>query len=63
MLYKEIARLSFSKFKRLTGVKREVFDQMLDTLNQGKAASRKHPRRGAAAKLSSQSLKSLPMPQ
>jgi hypothetical protein len=44
--------LNPSKFKRLTGVKREVFDQMLDALNQAKSASRKHPNRGAPAKLS-----------
>jgi DNA-directed RNA polymerase specialized sigma subunit len=52
MLYKEISGLSSSKFKRLTGVKREVFDQMLDTIDQAKSASRKHPSRGAPAKLS-----------
>jgi hypothetical protein len=52
MLYKEIEWLNSSKFKRLTGVKREVFDQMLDTLNQAKSASGKHPSRGAPAKLS-----------
>jgi hypothetical protein len=52
MLYKEIAGFNSSKFKRLTGVKREVFDQMLETLNQAKSASRKHPSRGAPAKLS-----------
>jgi hypothetical protein len=52
MLYKEIEGLNSSKFKRLTGVKREVFDQMLDALNQAMSASGKHPSRGTPAKLS-----------
>ena len=52
MFYKDIENLSFSKFKRLTGVKREVFSQMLDVLTSSKVSSRKHPTRGTPAKLS-----------
>jgi hypothetical protein len=52
MFYKNIERLSSPQFKRLTGVKREVFEQMLEVLNQAKSASRKHPSRGTPAKLS-----------
>jgi hypothetical protein len=52
MFYKDIERLSSSQFKRLTGVKREVFDLMLEVLHQAKSKSRKHPSRGTPAKLS-----------
>jgi hypothetical protein len=52
MFYKEIEKLSSSQFKRLTGVKREVFEQMLEVLTKSKADLRKHPRRGTPAKLS-----------
>ena len=51
MHYKDIERLSPPQFKRLTGVKREVFSQMLEALNEAKASSRKHPSRGTPAKL------------
>ncbi|MDR2511396.1 MAG: hypothetical protein LBC89_02855 [Bacteroidales bacterium] len=36
----------------MTGVKREVFEQMLEVLNESKAKLRKHPSRGTPAKLS-----------
>lgn len=52
MYYRDIDNLSPSDFKRLTGVKREVFLQMLDALNHAKMAQRKHPSRGTPAKLS-----------
>jgi hypothetical protein len=52
MFYNDIEKLSTPQFKRLTGVKREVFEQMLDVLNETKAGSRKHPRRGTPPKLS-----------
>jgi len=52
MFYKDIETLSSSQFKRLTGVKREVFAQMLEVFEQAKATSRKHPSRGTPAKLS-----------
>jgi hypothetical protein len=51
MFYKDIEELAPAQFKRLTGVKREVFNQMLEALNEAKAKSRKHPRRGIPAKL------------
>ncbi len=44
--------MSSTQFKRLTGVKREVFDQMLEVLNESKANARKHPSRGTSPKLS-----------
>jgi DNA-binding HxlR family transcriptional regulator len=46
MFYANIENLSSSQFKRLTGVKREMFTQMLEALNEAKAISRKHPSRG-----------------
>ncbi|MDR0573378.1 MAG: IS5 family transposase [Tannerella sp.] len=36
----------------ITGVKREVFEQMLEVVNEAKSCSRKHPTRGTPAKLS-----------
>lgn len=51
MLYKEIESLKASLFKRLTGVKKEVFAQMLDRVTQYKQSRRKHISRGVAAKL------------
>ena len=52
MFYKDIKALNPSHFKRLTGVKREVFEQMLLVLEEFKSCSRKHPSRGTPAKLS-----------
>jgi hypothetical protein len=52
MFYKEIEKLNSKRFKRLTGVKREVFDQMHTVVNEAKTCSRKHPTRGTPAKLS-----------
>jgi hypothetical protein len=52
MFYKDIEKLSSSQFKRLTGVKREVFTQLLEVLSESKSLSRKHPSRGTPAKLS-----------
>jgi hypothetical protein len=51
MFYRDIENLSASRFKRLTGVKREVFALMLEVLEAAKAAARKHPSRGAPPKL------------
>ena len=52
MFYKDVEKLSSAQFKRLTGVKQEVFEQMLEVLNRAKASSRKHPTRGTPPKLS-----------
>lgn len=52
MLYKEVEGLKPSLFKRLTGVKKEVFRQMLDCVTQYKQSRRKHASRGAPGKLS-----------
>ena len=52
MFYKEIESLSKEKFKRLTGVKKEVFLLMLEVVNTYKMAMRKHPTRGIPPKLS-----------
>jgi hypothetical protein len=52
MFYTDVENLSSIRFKRLTGVKREVFKQMLEVLNDAKAKWRKHPSRGAPARLS-----------
>ncbi len=52
MFYSDIENLGSYQFKGLTGVKREVFTQMLDVLNEAKSISRKHPSRGTPPKLS-----------
>jgi len=46
MFYKDVENLKPAFFKRLTGVKREVFQQMLDCITTFKEQSRKHPKRG-----------------
>jgi hypothetical protein len=43
--------LSASRFKRLTGVKRDVFALMLEVLETAKSSVRKHPGRGAPPRL------------
>jgi hypothetical protein len=45
-------KISIVKFKRLTGVKGEVFEQMPEVLNASQAGLRKHSFRGAPARLS-----------
>ena len=52
MLYRDVKDLAASQFKRLTGVKKEVFSQMLDCINKDKQSARKHASRGRPAKLS-----------
>jgi hypothetical protein len=37
MYYRDIEKLSTAQFKRLTGVKREVFEQMPEVLSETKA--------------------------
>lgn len=46
MFYKDVEALSDVKFKRLTGVKRAVFELMLEVVAASRAATRKHPTRG-----------------
>ena len=52
MFYKEIEKLESGLFKRLTGVKKEVFAQMLDCVTTFKEEHRKHSSRGKPPKLS-----------
>lgn len=52
MFYNDIKGLADTKFKRLTGVKKEVFNQMLEVVEHYKLSHRKHPTRGTPAKLS-----------
>ena len=52
MFYKEIEKLQPTLFKRLTGVKKEVFVQMLDCITTFKQRHRKHASRGKPPKLS-----------
>jgi hypothetical protein len=52
MFYIDIKELADTKFKRLTGVKKEVFLQMLEVIENYKLSQRKHPTRGTPAKLS-----------
>jgi hypothetical protein len=51
VLQRDIEKLKSTQFKRLTGVKREVFEQMLEVVNVTKINSRKHPTRGTPPKL------------
>jgi hypothetical protein len=52
MFYKDIEKLKPSSFKRVTGVKKEVFMQMLDCITTYKEQHRKHASRGKPPKLS-----------
>lgn len=52
MFYKEVESLKPALFKRLTGVKKEVFLQMLDSITTFKQQNRKHASRGKPPKLS-----------
>jgi hypothetical protein len=52
IFYKDIGKLRFPQFKRMTGVKRKNFEQMLEVLNETKAGLRKYPSRGTPPKLS-----------
>lgn len=51
MFYDDIKVLSAAQSKRLTGVKKEVFAQMLDAITTYKQSSRKHASRGTPPKL------------
>ena len=51
MFYQDVQHLAAPQFKRLTGVKKEVFSQMLDCINKFKQSKRKHASRGRPAKL------------
>ena len=52
MFWSQIESLPDKRFKRLTGVKREVFLQMLDAVKIYQGEKRKHAARGRPAKLS-----------
>lgn len=52
MFYEEIKDLSAGSFKRLTGVRKEVFEQMVEVITTYKQTSRKHPTRGVPPKVS-----------
>jgi hypothetical protein len=52
MHWKDIQQLSGGQFQRLTGVKRQTFEQMLTVINEDNASKRKHPKRGKPPKLS-----------
>jgi hypothetical protein len=51
MFWSQIRDIPDKRFKRLTGVKREVFLQMLDAIKTHEQRKRKHPTRGKPAKL------------
>ena len=52
MFYKDVENLKPGFFKRLTGVKKEVFLQMLDCITTFKEKNRKHATRGKPPTLS-----------
>lgn len=52
MYYKDIQHIKDTDFRRLVGVKRPVFEQMVSVVAQYKEQHRKHPKRGRPAKLS-----------
>jgi len=51
MFYEDIKDVSPGKFKRMTGVRREVFELMVDAVSTAKSEARKHPTRGRPAKI------------
>ncbi len=51
MFYQNLKECSEEQFKRLTGVKKEVFGQMLACVAQHRREKRKHHSRGAPPKL------------
>ncbi len=52
MFYRDIESLSDAKFKRLTGVKRAVFELVLEVIAASRASTHKHPTRGTPPRLS-----------
>lgn len=52
MFWKQIQNLPDKRFKRLTGVKREVFHQMIDAVIEHRKQTLTHPARGKPPKLS-----------
>jgi Helix-turn-helix of DDE superfamily endonuclease len=52
MFYEDIKELPAGQFKRLTGVHKAVFEQMLEVVTTYKQSHRKHPSRGTPPKLS-----------
>ena len=52
MHYEELKNLSLEDFRRLTGVKKEVFELMHSCIVLHKTQVRKHPSRGRPSKLS-----------
>ncbi|MDR1198895.1 MAG: hypothetical protein LBK94_07805 [Prevotellaceae bacterium] len=51
MLYKEIEKLSSTQFTRLTGIKREIFEQMTEVLQEAKTHSEKTSKSRNAAQI------------
>ena len=52
MFYKDVENMKPVHFRRLTGVKKEVFVQMVDCITTYKQEHRKHPSRGKPPALS-----------
>lgn len=52
MYYKDIQHINAAQFRRLVGVKRNVFDQMVTVVTEYKEKQRKHKKRGRPPKLS-----------
>lgn len=50
MFWKDLQGKSGGVFKRLTGVKRNTFEKMVEVVKEHIARNRKHPSRGAPAK-------------
>jgi hypothetical protein len=51
MFWKQIQDLPDKRFKRLTGVKKDVFHQMKQVVNEHQEKHRRHPTRGKPPKL------------
>ena len=51
MFWKDLQGKPGSVFKRLTGVRRSTFEKMVEVVREQIALSRKHPSRGAPAKV------------
>ncbi len=52
MKWETISQLQGKKFRRYTGITRQVYDDMLKCVRETKSATRKHPTKGVSSTLS-----------
>lgn len=54
MKWDTISKLHGSKFRRYTGIKRSVYEEMLACVQEAKSSARKHPTKGVSSALSTE---------